>query len=561
MNGSQHTSTDGIGAADTTTLTKSSEEEQQHDSEVENNPFSTPSPSSTGEVTLNGEEGIDAYSTARRIIRLIQCSICSKPLTDPFTLPCGNSLCRACIPATFDRATFSIMETQERRMAFICPFADCMEVHSPAECGLDVTLSRVTGEMRKLIRGHAGFETGRVVGDEDLIGRGHLTRIYYQSKSGALLYNDEGKDLNESYDADARLLESLKEASSSEMDCQVCYQLLHEPLTTSCGHTFCRRCLQQVSDHAQTTTLCPSCRKQIHHSPVLAVERCNKRLTELLSGLCPDMLAERAALIATEDHPGDISNNLPVPIFVCAASFPGMPMPLYIFEPKYRLMIRRVLASNRRFGMVLPNDNQALQEGLGLAPFKQYGTMLYIQHVQMSQNGTSHIWTTGEEKFRIKRWNMKDDYFVAETEPHHDLKPEEELALEQQHMMTTTMTMMNTASSSSAASSNSFTTTTSTSSNANFIQIFLSSPLARDTIPVFGQPPLNKPELLPYWLAAVLPLAPEERYRLITTRSVRGRFLIVDGWIRRIEAERWFDAPRVFACPVAVVGRGTVGVR
>ena len=33
--------------------------------------------------------------------------------------------------------------------------------------------------------------------------------------------------------------------------------LLFEPVTASCGHTFCRECLYRVLDHAQT---CPVCR-------------------------------------------------------------------------------------------------------------------------------------------------------------------------------------------------------------------------------------------------------------------------------------------------------------
>lgn len=42
----------------------------------------------------------------------------------------------------------------------------------------------------------------------------------------------------------------------------------------------------------------------------------------------------------------------PLPIFVCTQALPGIPCPLHVFEPRYRLMIRRCVESgSRRFGM------------------------------------------------------------------------------------------------------------------------------------------------------------------------------------------------------------------
>ena len=41
-----------------------------------------------------------------------------------------------------------------------------------------------------------------------------------------------------------------------------------------------------------------------------------------------------------------------VPIFVCTMSFPSIPCPLHVFEPRYRLMIRRCMeVGTREFGM------------------------------------------------------------------------------------------------------------------------------------------------------------------------------------------------------------------
>ena len=43
-----------------------------------------------------------------------------------------------------------------------------------------------------------------------------------------------------------------------------------------------------------------------------------------------------------------------IPVFVCTLAFPSVPCPLPVFEPRYRLMIRRVMESGaRQFGMCI----------------------------------------------------------------------------------------------------------------------------------------------------------------------------------------------------------------
>lgn len=36
---------------------------------------------------------------------------------------------------------------------------------------------------------------------------------------------------------------------SDDLDCTLCLKLLHQPITTPCGHSFCRGCLLQALDH------------------------------------------------------------------------------------------------------------------------------------------------------------------------------------------------------------------------------------------------------------------------------------------------------------------------
>ena len=45
--------------------------------------------------------------------------------------------------------------------------------------------------------------------------------------------------------------------SSDDTDCSLCMKLLYEPVTTPCGHTFCRACFARSMDHSSR---CPMCR-------------------------------------------------------------------------------------------------------------------------------------------------------------------------------------------------------------------------------------------------------------------------------------------------------------
>ena len=59
-----------------------------------------------------------------------------------------------------------------------------------------------------------------------------------------------------------------------DMDCKVCYNVLFQPVTTFCGHTFCRECLLRCLDHR---SVCPCCRQELNCS----VEISRKVTTEV----------------------------------------------------------------------------------------------------------------------------------------------------------------------------------------------------------------------------------------------------------------------------------------
>ncbi|KAH8972580.1 hypothetical protein BDL97_02G206000 [Sphagnum fallax] len=58
---------------------------------------------------------------------------------------------------------------------------------------------------------------------------------------------------------------------SDDLDCTLCLKLLYNPITTPCGHSFCRSCLLQALDHGNK---CPMCRTVLFVSPKTYPIRC-----------------------------------------------------------------------------------------------------------------------------------------------------------------------------------------------------------------------------------------------------------------------------------------------
>ncbi|MCB2062374.1 MAG: LON peptidase substrate-binding domain-containing protein [Novosphingobium sp.] len=80
-----------------------------------------------------------------------------------------------------------------------------------------------------------------------------------------------------------------------------------------------------------------------------------------------------------------------------AVLYPGLQLPLHIFEPRYRAMVSDALARDRRIGMIQP---QRPMEG---APLFSVGTLGRIGEVEALDDGRFNIILEGETRFRIVR--------------------------------------------------------------------------------------------------------------------------------------------------------------
>ena len=80
-----------------------------------------------------------------------------------------------------------------------------------------------------------------------------------------------------------------------------------------------------------------------------------------------------------------------------ALLFPGLQLPLHIFEPRYRALVKDALARDRRIGMIQP---QRPEEG---APLYRIGCIGKIGEVEALDDGRFNLVLEGESRFRLLR--------------------------------------------------------------------------------------------------------------------------------------------------------------
>ena len=442
-----------------------------------------------------------------------------------------------------------------------CPVEFCGQEYPLSEYNIDVCLSKIMNTIENVAQGCKIPENMSTMIQEIWVeagtsqlpfalekptktfNGGRLLATYKFAVSGELSYRcdcsyeSESQSEGDYRKLDEELLSAIKENTAKELDCHVCYNLMFDPVTTPCGHTFCRKCLVRILDHA---TQCPVCRCTLAMPPSLERQASNVRLVSLLLGLYPDLVRLRAEAVAADER-GAVG-ELDTPIFVCALSFPSLPTYLHIFEPRYRLMIRRAVEGNRRFGMVMYNRSpQETQGDLGVVHFAEYGTMLEIIAVRMLPDGRSLIETKGCERFRIKAHGIRDGYLVGRVERVEDVSLAEEERLEASETSSAMLAHSPTEEMPTATDVHRLSTQQLLLTGFEFVgRMRANSPpwLHQRFIDAYGSPP-DDPALFPYWLASILPMADEEKYQLLKITSVRERLKLVVGWIRRIERQRW----------------------
>jgi Lon protease-like protein len=87
--------------------------------------------------------------------------------------------------------------------------------------------------------------------------------------------------------------------------------------------------------------------------------------------------------------------------------YPGSMLPLFIFEPRYRLMLARALESHRVFA-VAPDSESGARPGIGGAGL--------IRACVANEDGTSNLILQGVARVRFSNWSDKQAYPSATIE-------------------------------------------------------------------------------------------------------------------------------------------------
>ncbi|KAI0167570.1 ATP-dependent protease La domain-containing protein [Pestalotiopsis sp. NC0098] len=541
-------------------------------------------PAGTEDVAAASEKLLNGAKDVREIIRLVQCGVCSRLLHNPTTLSCGRSCCQSCIPPTYLRTNISWPATANRLYGFECPFEDCRKEHAIGDCSVDVTLNKVLDIIRAAVEQGREATLARNVStrvtiidewgstgvsslDEkgaapQAVKGGRIVSTYTLVEHGKLKYSCEvsyaaiGATEEEVTESDVAAFTGLKEMVRTEMDCQICYALFLDPITTACGHTFCRNCLHRTLSNSEH---CPICRRTLSIQPQVPSGSApsNQRLAKMINGFWADIIAVRAQTVRSELQ-AELSGEFDIPIFVCTLSFPAMPTFLHVFEPRYRRMVRRAMEGDRTFGMVLGSSSTS-SDGRN---FCEIGTLLRIVNIEFFPDGRSLLESVGVSRFRVLRHGVLDDYVVGKIEKIDDVSLADEEAMEISETMNgqgvrdfvqSSITQPTTSPDQDAPQqseeSNVLTVQDlETKSTRELLEIGITfvgkmraqsvSWLTARVLAVFGHCP-NDPALFPWWFASVLPVSDEEKYRLLGTSSVRQRMKICCRWIVEWEASRW----------------------
>src|ERR1700722_1706607 len=98
--------------------------------------------------------------------------------------------------------------------------------------------------------------------------------------------------------------------------------------------------------------------------------------------------------------------------------YPGMVLPLHIFEERYRQLMRDLLdrPEPREFGVIAIREGR--ETGVdGITSLYDVGCVAELRTADEHEDGTFEIVTVGTERFRLTRLHQNAAYLQAEFEP------------------------------------------------------------------------------------------------------------------------------------------------
>ena len=98
--------------------------------------------------------------------------------------------------------------------------------------------------------------------------------------------------------------------------------------------------------------------------------------------------------------------------------FPGLVLPLHVFEERYRTLVRELLAlpeDERRFGVVAIRQGREVGAD-GVHALYDVGCVAHLRRAQPYDDGRFDIVSTGTARFRLDRLDEAGPYLTGEVE-------------------------------------------------------------------------------------------------------------------------------------------------
>lgn len=408
-------------------------------------------------------------------IGLLRCSVCSSTLIAPITLSCGYTICLPCLPSTV-RATES--------NSFMCPVPSCVK-------------------------------------DKHLF--------------GPSLHEDETIKLCLSQRLDTMSSAEAYKTISNALMCSSSSgsHLLKSPVTNHCGHTFCRLCLlwQKI-----TTNSCPKCQKRlpsyqfIQYQPVTytingilqSLYRADQLTTDTL-----DIPSEPDIQTISQSDPNRLYSHIPIILF----DFPILPSQK-IRIPIYTLYSRAMM----HIAVFICKELQCLCLAISYKPKSthtgHYGILAKITGVE-NKDDDILIDIIGLDRFVTRQMHkVAEDHSIADIELKIETIHPEEPKVSNGSDSTTEL----------ANRVHAFITGLSCSppsySFCNAVQGLLGPVWLQSVQKIHGPlPSPNDPISLCWWAAIILPVANQDRYRLLEIDSLMDRLTLVVSWTHDLETQ------------------------
>jgi Lon protease-like protein len=209
------------------------------------------------------------------------------------------------------------------------------------------------------------------------------------------------------------------------LDCSICLNMLAEPISIPCGHSFCRTCLVTAQQRSQKK--CPLCRA------VCVVDAANQNENVHLSAILKTCFTKQYEERLKEV--GELKKNwkqtLPI-FFFNDTLYPSSILRLHLFEPRYKLMIKRALEANRCFAYV-PNfkDYRPNKGDIGLVAKVEECQFMYDGRALLEANITTRFKITDHwvEDGTNNLYYCQYEELLDDEESEEDIKPHYERGL------------------------------------------------------------------------------------------------------------------------------------